>query len=179
MRVSLSPLLALTIVTALTLPAPASADAAPKVLRVTFSGRESGFDPAQVSDVVSAAIVGGLFDAPLTYDYLARPARLKANTAVALPEVNATHTHFVCQIKPGIYFSDDPAFKGQRRELVAADYVYTVKRYYDPKTRSPTLFHYQNAKLLGLSELRQRALDTKTPFPYDRSEEHTSELQSL
>ena len=167
MRVSLSPLLALTIVMALTGPSPASAGAAPKVLRVTFSGSESGFDPAQISDVVSGAIVSSLFDAPLTYDYLARPARLKANTAVALPEVNATHTHFVFQLKPGIYFSDDPAFKGQRRELVAADYVYTVKRYYDPKTRSPSLFHYQNAGLLGLSELRQKAIDAKTPFPYD------------
>jgi len=152
---------------ALALPALGSADAAPKVLRVAFAGSESGFDPAQISDVVSAAIVASLFDAPLTYDYLARPARLKANTAVGLPEVNADHTRFVFQIKPGIYFSDDPAFKGQRRELVAADYVYTVKRYYDPKIRSPTLFHYQNAGLLGLSELRQRAVDTKAPFPYD------------
>jgi len=152
---------------ALALPALGSADAAPKVLRVAFAGSESGFDPAQISDVVSAAIVASLFDAPLTYDYLARPARLKANSAVGLPEVNADHTRFVFQIKPGIYFSDDPAFKGQRRELVAADYVYTVKRYYDPKIRSPTLFHYQNAGLLGLSELRQRAVDTKAPFPYD------------
>jgi len=152
---------------ALALPALGSADAAPKVLRVAFAGSESGFDPAQISDVVSAAIVASLFDAPLTYDYLARPARLKANTAVGLPEVNADHTRFVFQIKPGIYFSDDPAFKGQRRELVAADYVYTVKRYYDQKIRSPTLFHYQNAGLLGLSELRQRAVDTKAPFPYD------------
>ena len=157
----------MVLVMALTSPAPASADAAPKVLRVTFSGSESGFDPAQISDVVSGAIVTSLFDAPLTYDYLARPARLKANTAIALPEVNANHTHFVFQLKPGIYFSDDPAFKGQRRELVAADYVYTVKRYYDPKTRSPSLFHYQNAALLGLSELRQKAIDAKTPFPYD------------
>ena len=28
------------------------------------------------------------------------------------------------RIKPGIYFADDPAFKGRKRELVAADYVY-------------------------------------------------------
>ena len=146
---------------------PSLADAPQKVLRVTFSGSESGFDPAQISDVVSGAIVTSIFDAPLTYDYLARPVRLKANTAVGLPEVNADHTHFVFQIKPGITFSDDAAFKGQRRELVAADYVYTVKRYYDPKTRSPVLFQYQNAGLLGLSELRQKAIDTKTPFPYD------------
>ena len=147
----------------------AAADTAapPKVLRVTFAGSESGFDPAQISDVVSAAIVGSLFDAPLTYDYLVRPARLKPNTAAAMPEVNPDHTRFVFRLKPGIFFSDDPAFKGQPRELVAADYVYSIKRYYDPRTRSPSLSQYQNAGLLGLGELRQKAIDAKTPFPYD------------
>ncbi len=138
-----------------------------KVLRVVFQGAETGFDPAQISDVVSVGIVSSLFDAPYTYDYLARPARIKPNTAVAMPEVNEDHTRFVIRIKPGIFFTADPAFKGQKRELVAADYVYSIKRYYDPKTRSPTLFHYQNAGLLGLSELRQKAIDSKTPFPYD------------
>ena len=148
--------------------AAAVASGAPaKVLRVSFQGSESGFDPPQISDVVSAAIVGSLFDAPLTYDYLARPARLKPNTTVGLPEVHDGHTRFVFQLRPGIYFSDDPAFKGQRRELVAADYVYSVKRYYDPKTRSPTLFHFENAGLLGLSELRRQAIDGKKPFVYD------------
>jgi ABC-type transport system substrate-binding protein len=151
---------------------PSNPAAAPKVLRVAVAGSESGFDPAQISDVVSNAVVASLFDSPLTYDYLARPARLKPNTAAALPEVLDNHTRFIFRLKPGIHFSDNPAFKGPdgnriRRELVAADYVYSIKRYYDPKSRSPTLFHYQNAGLLGLSELRQRALDTKTPFPYD------------
>jgi ABC-type transport system substrate-binding protein len=138
-----------------------------KVVRTTFSGSESGFDPAQISDTVSGAIVSSLFDAPLTYDYLARPAKLKPNTAVALPEVNDDHTRFVFQIKPGIFFSDDPAFQGRKRELVAADYVYSIKRYYDPKTRSPVVAQYMNAGLLGLTELRKRAIETKMPFPYD------------
>ena len=138
-----------------------------KVLRVTFAGSESGFDPAQISDVVSAAIVSSVSGAPLTYDYLARPVRLKPNTAAAMPEVNEDHTRFVFRLKPGIFFSDDPAFKGARRELVAADYVYSIKRYYDPQMRSPSLSQYQNAGLLGLSELRQKALDNKTPFDYD------------
>ena len=34
---------------------------------------------------------------------------------------------------PGIYFADDPAFKGQQRELTAADYVYSWKRVLDPE----------------------------------------------
>jgi ABC-type transport system substrate-binding protein len=145
----------------------ASAPPAPKVLRLVLGGAENGFDPAQISDVVSAALVGSIFDAPLTYDYLARPAKLEPRTAVAMPEVSDNYRRYVFRIRPGLYFADDPAFKGKKRELVAADYVYSVKRYYDPKTRSPTLFHFENAGLLGLSELRREAIANKTPFPYD------------
>jgi hypothetical protein len=53
---------------------------------------------------------------------------------------------FVFRIRPGIHFADDPAFKGQRRELVAADYVYSIKRYYDPRYKSPTCTYLENAK---------------------------------
>ncbi len=161
----------LVAVTALTLACAAAAETqkgpAAKVLRVVFSGSESGFDPPQISDVVSAAVVTSLFDAPLTYDYLARPAKLKPHTAVAMPEVHDGHTRFVFTLRPGIFFTDHPAFKGRPRELVAADYVYSIKRYYDPLTRSPTLFHWENAGVLGLAELRQQALNAKRPFDYD------------
>ena len=148
-------------------PAPAHAFATPKVLRLALASRENNLDPAQVSDVISAALVASIFDGPLTYDHLARPAKLRPNTAVALPEVHDKHTRFVFRIRPGIHFSDHPAFKGQPRELVAEDYVYSIKRYYDPATRSPTLFHYENAGLLGLSELRKQAIDSKGKFDYD------------
>ncbi|MDZ7591116.1 MAG: ABC transporter substrate-binding protein [Rubrivivax sp.] len=142
-----------------------------RVFKLALAGSENGFDPAQVSDVTSAALVGSLFDAPLTYDLLARPMKLKPRTAAALPEVNADHTHFVIRLRRGIRFPDDPAFKGQPRELTAADDVYSIKRYCDPATRSPTLFQYQNAGLLGLSELRTRVIETRTPFPYDQEVE--------
>ena len=38
---------------------------------------------------------------------------------------------FTVKVRPGIYFADDPAFKGKKRELVAEDYVYTIKRVFD------------------------------------------------
>jgi len=152
-------------------PSPASATpapaASPKVLRLALSSRENNLDPAQISDVISSALVASLFDAPLTYDHLARPAKLKPNTATALPEISDNHTRFVFRLRPGIFFPDHPAFKGQPRELVAADYVYSIQRYYDPAFRSPTLFHYENAGLVGLSERRRQAIDSKKPFDYD------------
>ena len=147
-----------------------SANAAPrdtKTLRWCFRAAESGFDPPQVGDVNSAMVLASIFESPLTYDYLARPVKLKPQTAVALPEVSADFTTFTFRIRPGIFFADDPAFKGKRRELVAQDYVYAVKRFYDPRINSEHLYIFENAKVLGLTALRERALKTKQPFDYD------------
>ena len=74
-----------------------------------------------------------MFDAPLTYDYLARPVKLIPNTLASMPEVSADGRTYTLHVKPGIYFADDPAFGGKKRELVAADYVYSMKRLLDPE----------------------------------------------
>jgi ABC-type transport system substrate-binding protein len=173
------PLLALATSLALACSSPSLAQNAPakvlpnhtaqplKVLRYAFPIAETGFDPAQISDLYSRTVASNIFEAPLTYDYLARPVKVKPQTAVALPEISDDFKRFVFRIRPGIHFADDPAFKGRKRELVAADYVYSVKRHYDPKHKSPNLFQLENAGILGLSELRKKALADQTPFPYD------------
>src|SRR5512134_2365539 len=113
-----------------------SGAAEPKVFRYPFEIAETSFDPHKISDLYSNIVNGAMFDAPLAYDYLARPSKLRPNTAVALPEVSADGLTYTVRIRPGIYFADDPAFKGGKRELVAADYVYSMKRVLDPKLRS-------------------------------------------
>ena len=138
-----------------------------KVLRYAFPVAETGFDPAQISDLYSRVVTAGIFEAPLAFDFLARPFRMKPNTAQALPEISADFKRFTLRIRPGIYFADDPAFKGVRRELTAQDYVYSYKRHYDPKFKSPNVYRLENAKIVGLSELRKKSIDTKQPFPYD------------
>ena len=54
-----------------------------------------------------------------------------------MPEVSADFRTWTVRIKPGIYFDNDPAFKGVKRELIAADYVYSLKRFFDPRWKSP------------------------------------------
>jgi ABC-type transport system substrate-binding protein len=147
-----------------------SADA-PKVLRYAFRVAETGFDPAQISDLYSRTVAAGIFDAPYAFDYLARPAKVKPNTAAALPEITPDFLTMTVRIRPGIYFADDPAFKGRKRELTAHDYVYSIKRHYDPRWKSPSIYVLENAKILGLSELRRATLDSRTPFDYDREVE--------
>ena len=146
-----------------------SADAAPqKVLRYAFPVAETGFDPAQIGDIYSRTVTPHIFEAPYTYDHLARPALLKPLTAVGMPESSADFRTWTVHIRPGIYFADDPAFNGKPRELVAQDYVYALKRFADPAVNSPAWSSVEVDHYLGLSELRQEALERKQAFDYDR-----------
>ena len=56
----------------------------PKLLRVAVRSAETGFDPPRVSDEISNLVTRAIFEAPLTFNYLARPSRLKPATVVAL-----------------------------------------------------------------------------------------------
>ena len=138
-----------------------------KVLRYAFPIAESSFDPAQITDLYSRTVASGIFDAPLEFEFLADPARMRPNTAEAMPKVSPDFRSFVFRIKPGIHFDNDTAFKGHKRELIAADYVYSLKRHYDPRWKSGNLYILENAKILGLSELRKRLIAEKKPFDYD------------
>jgi ABC-type transport system substrate-binding protein len=143
-----------------------------KVLRLPIPTPESALDPVQInSDLRTSEILSHIFEAPLTYDYLARPARLALSTAAAMPEVSADGKVFTIRLQPGILFADDPAFGGKPRELTAADYVFSIKRFYDPKYNSGDLYNFEQLKLPGLSELRRHAVKTRTPFDYDAAVE--------
>lgn len=108
-----------------------------KVIRDVFPVAETGFDPAATHDAYSARVNSAIFENLFSYDYLATPAKLIPNTAVAMPEVSADGLTYTIKIKKGIYFADDPVFKGQKRELTAYDYAYSLKRLIDPNLHSP------------------------------------------
>jgi len=127
-----------------------------KVLRVAIPIAETGFDPQAAQDLYSATIMSAIFDPLYEYDYLARPNRIVPRTAEALPEISADGLTWKIRIRKGIYFANDPAFKGVKRELTAHDYVYSLKRLVDPKMRSPNVFILRG-KLAGLSEAVAKA----------------------
>ncbi len=135
------------------------------VLRYAFQVAESGFDPVQISDLYSTFVISNIFDTPLTYDYLARPSKPIPNTAESLPEISPDGLTWTLRIKKGVTFTDDPAFKGHPRELVAADYVYSIKRVYDPKWKSPN-YSVIEGFIVGMDALRAKALKTGE-FDYD------------
>jgi ABC-type transport system substrate-binding protein len=138
----------------------ATAQAAPpaaggKVLHMFLSTSETGLDPAVASDIASLSLLENLFDPLLRYDYLARPVKLRENTAAAMPIVADGGLSYTFKILPGVFFTPDPAFKGVKREVTAADYVYSLKRLYDPAVKSPWLTLFEG-KIAGDSALRDK-----------------------
>jgi len=142
-----------------------AADAA-KVLRIALPFAETGFDPAQASEIYSSAVIAAIMEPLLTFDYLARPPKLVPLTADALPVVAQNGRRFTFTLKKGTYFAADPAFKGKRRELIAADYAYAIKRLVDPRNRSPNAF-YVESKIVGLDELVANAKRHDDRLDYD------------
>src|ERR1044072_4836849 len=103
--------------------APARAPPQAKFVGVLLAAAETGFDPVRTHDYYSGTILEAIFDTLRTYDYLARPANLGASAAAEMPKVSAVGLTYPLRIREGIYFSDDAAFKGGRRELTAQDFA--------------------------------------------------------
>jgi len=138
-----------------------------KVLRVAFSIAETSFDPARISDLYSRVVTAHIFEALYAYDALARPSKIVPLVADGLPEVSADHKVWTVRIRPGIFFADDPAFQGQRREMTAEDHAYAFRRVMDPRYNSPLAESLLGDGIVGLAALRERALQDRTPLDYD------------
>jgi oligopeptide transport system substrate-binding protein len=136
-----------------------------KMLRVSFPIAETGFDPQPVGDVYSAYVDRMIFDPLYRYDYLARPYKIVPNTATAMPEISSDGKTWIMHVRPGIYFSDDPAFNGKKRELTAADYVFSWKRVIDPKVRANSVAVF-DGKLVGADKV-VAAAKVSGKFDYD------------
>lgn len=140
-----------------------------KVLHTAFSIAESSFDPVLAWDAASNSVVEEISEPMLEYEYLARPVKLAPLTLERLPEASQHGATYLCRIRRGIFFAADPAFKGKPRELVAADYAYSIKRLLDPVLHSPWTWIIEG-KLVGGDELAAAAktsghLDYDAPLP--------------
>src|SRR5690349_20541883 len=88
---------------------PPAHPAAPKILRTAFLIAETNFDPAAVDDEYSNRVIEEILESPLTYDFLARPLKLKPQTLEAMPEVTDGGRTYTLHLKKGVYYSDDLA----------------------------------------------------------------------
>jgi ABC-type transport system substrate-binding protein len=138
---------------------------------VAFKVAETGFDPAKISDLYSRTVTPHIFEALYAFDPLSRPVKIKPQTAAAMPEVSSDFRTWTIKIQPGIYFADDEAFKGKKRELVAQDYVYSILRIVDPANKSPIVAGILESGIVGLQALFDEAVKSRKPFDYDRTVE--------
>ena len=127
-----------------------------KILRIPVAAEVKGFDPIDAGDKYASDEIGKVYEGLLQYHYLKRPYTLIPNLAEAMPEVSADGLSYTFKVRPGVLFQDDESFPGGKgRELVAEDFVYSIKRLADPKQQSTGWWLY-DGKLKGLNEWRDR-----------------------
>ena len=85
-----------------------------------------------------------------------------------MPEISDNGRTYLFKIRRGIYFTPDPAFKGQKRRLTAEDFVYSFKRFADPKNRSPWAWMVEG-KIEGL-DAQIEAARKSGAFDYDEND---------
>jgi ABC-type transport system substrate-binding protein len=147
-----------------------------KTLKYAFEVAETGFDPANISDLYSRIVAASVFESLYTWDFLARPAKIVPALAEADPEISPDFQTFTFKMKKGVVFPPHPAFGGKPREVTADDLIYSFKRHYDPANKSYAYTGLETLKVLGLNELRAKAIKNKTPFEYDTAVEGVQAL---
>lgn len=132
---------------------PATDNSAPaKIYKHAMDGAPGSLDPAQAASLYANFLVVNLYDTLYRYKYLARPYQLQPNLAIAMPVVSDDGLRLTIQIKKGVYFNDDPAFVGGLgREVKAQDFVYSIKRHFDPGTRAMGAWLWQQ-RIEGLDQ---------------------------
>src|SRR3569832_76115 len=69
-------------------PAPPAAKPAEKVFYYAFNNAETGFDPPQLSDLYSRIVTSNIFEPLYSYEYLARPVKLRPLLADGMPQIS-------------------------------------------------------------------------------------------
>jgi ABC-type transport system substrate-binding protein len=137
--------------------------AAGRVYRHSMDQAPTSLDPTQSANVYANHVVLNTYDTLYAYRYLARPYRLKPNLAVDFPEISADGLRYRIRIKPGVMFIDDPCFpEGRGREVFAEDFVYSIKRQFDPENQPQGAWFWQG-RIVGIDEWKQAGSDYDQP----------------
>ena len=98
---------------------------------------------------------------------------LSRSNPIQRPQCRKSRPTFACgqiKLRPGIYFQDDPAFKGQKRELTAHGLRLFVQALFRSALEVARIIpRYQRKEdQSAWHALRDEALKSKKPFDYDR-----------
>jgi oligopeptide transport system substrate-binding protein len=157
------------------------------VLYTAFVQRPKHLDPVQSYTVDESLFTRQIYEPPLQYHYLKRPYELITLTAAEVPKPKEIEggkfTVYEIRIRPGIQYQPHPAFVQENhaleskkiarlktpydlsvgtRELVAADYIYQIKRLAHPRLHSP-IYGLMAEYIVGLPELAAKLKNLNAP----------------
>ena len=120
-------------------------------------------DPVQGANIYANFVIVNAYDTLYSYQYLARPYLLKPNLAVDFPTISDDGLTYTFRLKKGVRFIDDTAFPGGHgREVVAEDFVYSIKRQFDPRNQPQGAWLWQG-RIAGLEEWKAAGSDYAQP----------------
>lgn len=125
-------------------------------------------DPQFAYEQTSRRVLEPIIDTLLEYDPMKTdPYMLKPCILMEIPHGTpnaAGGVDYLCKIRPGIYFHDDPCFpRGRGRELLAKDALYSFQRIADPAVECP-VFSTLEEYISGLHDAYEGA---KKAHKYD------------
>ncbi|MEE4296546.1 MAG: ABC transporter substrate-binding protein [Wenzhouxiangella sp.] len=121
------------------------------VYRHAIDGVPGSLDPAHAGNVYASTLVVNIFDTLYRYRYLARPYELAPNLAEDFPEVSEDGLVFTFRLREA-RFADDPVFAdGRGRPVTADDVVFSIRRHFDPATRSQGAWLWRD-RIVGLDD---------------------------
>lgn len=130
-----------------------------KVFKSSLDGAPSSIDPVQASNVYANTVVLNAYDTLYRFRYLARPYEVTTNLAVDMPDISEDGLVYRIKIRQGVHFIDDPAFDGGTgREVVAEDFVYSLKRQFDTTQRPRGAWLWQG-RIVGLDDWKAAGSD--------------------
>ena len=130
-----------------------------KVFRYSLDSAPTSLDPVRASTLYANQLVVILYDTLYVYKYLQRPYELRPSLAAAMPEISEDGLVYTIPLRSGVRFADDPAFPdGKGRELIAEDFIYSLKRHFDPATRPAGAWLWQG-RIEGLDDWKQAGSD--------------------
>jgi len=123
---------------------------AEKVYKHSAATNTVSLDPTKASDPTALDIGCIIFDTLYQYKYLAEPVQVEPNLAASMPVVSEDGRVYTITIKKGAVFADDVAFSGGKgREVVAKDFVYSIKRHFDKQNNSYTAYLWKG-RIVGM-----------------------------
>ena len=144
-----------------------------EIISYSQTSRIRGLDPAVSGEVSSSLAISKIYEGLLQYDYLARPYKVIPLLAESMPTISENGLIYTFKIRKGIYFQDDHCFenglKGKGRELVAEDFIYSIKRVADVKNSSSGYWAFNN-RIVGLDDFHKHSQNSpKTNYDMEIS----------